>query len=171
MAKRILLLGASGRTGSLAMEYALSLGFEVVALVRRPAAISVKSDKLMLIEGSPLKADDVKKAIIGCDAVVSALNNNRTSDNPWAQPLSPPLFMTNAIRHCLVAMKAQGVRRIVVLSSVGVNESFNDSVFFMRWLIRHTNLKYTFQDHDAQESELQHSGLDWTAVRAAGLCN
>ncbi len=171
MAKRILLLGATGRTGSLALEYALSLGLEVVALVRRAAAISVQSDKLTLIEGSPLNADAVKKALAGCDAVVSTLNNNRTSDNPWAQPLSPALFMTNSIRNCLVAMQAQGVRRIVVLSSVGVNESFGDAVFFMRWLIRHTNLKYTFQDHEAQESELQRSGLDWTAVRAAGLSN
>jgi uncharacterized protein YbjT (DUF2867 family) len=118
-----------------------------------------------------LNADAVKKALVGCDAIVSALNNNRTSDNPWAQPLSPALFMTNAIRNCLKAMNEQGVRRIVVLSSVGVNESFGDAVFFMRWLIRHTNLKFTFQDHDAQESELRHSGVDWTAVRAAGLSN
>ena len=63
------------------------------------------------------------------------------------------------------------MRRIVVLSSVGVNDSFDDAVFFMRWLIRNTNLQYTFQDHDAQESELRRSGVDWTAVRAALLSN
>ena len=171
MGKRILLLGATGRTGSLALEYALSQGLEVTVLVRNPAAITVRSDKLEVIEGSPLLADDVKNALVGCDAVVSALNNNRTSDNPWAKRLSPSLFMTHSIRTCLAAMKEQGMRRIVVLSSVGVNDSFDDAVFFMRWLIRNTNLQYTFQDHDAQESELRRSGADWTAVRAALLNN
>ena len=171
MTKRILLLGATGRTGSLALEYALAQGFEVTALVRRPDAIAVKSDRLTLIEGSPLNADDVARAFAGCDAVVSALNNNRTSDNPWAKRLSPSLFMTNSIRNCLTVMKEQNKRRILVLSSIGVNESFDDAVFFMRWLIRNTNLRYTFQDHDAQESELRRSGMDWTAVRAAGLNN
>ncbi len=171
MIKRILLLGATGRTGRLALEYALAQGLEVTALMRRPAAITVQSDKLAVIEGSPLNADDVKRAMAGCDAVVSALNNNRTSDNPWAKRLSPSLFMTHSIRTCLAAMKEQGMRRIVVLSSVGVNDSFGDAVFFMRWLIRNTNLQYTFQDHDAQEAELRRSGMDWTAVRAALLNN
>ncbi len=171
MAGRILLLGATGRTGSLALEYALSQGLEVTVLVRRPQALNVESDRLTVIEGSPLNAEDVSKALAGCDAVVSALNNNRTSDNPWAKRLSPSMFMTNSIRNCLAAMKEQGMRRIVVLSSVGVNESFGDTVFLMRWLIRNTNLQYTFQDHDAQESELRRSGADWTAVRAAFLTN
>jgi uncharacterized protein YbjT (DUF2867 family) len=171
MAKRILLLGATGRTGRLVLEYALSQGLEVVALVRRPAAITLRSAGLTVIEGSPLNAEDVRKALAGCDAVVSALNNNRTSDNPWAKRLSPSLFMTHSIRTCLAAMKEQGLHRIVVLSSVGANDSFDDAVFFMRWLIRNTNLHFTFQDHDAQESELRRSGMDWTAVRAALLNN
>ena len=171
MTKRILLLGATGRTGRLVLDYALAQGLEVTALVRRPAAITVQSDDLSLIEGSPLNVDDMRKALAGCDAVVSALNNNRTSDNPWAKRLSPSLFMTHSIRTCLAVMKEQGMRRIVVLSSVGVNDSFGDAAFFMRWLIRNTNLQYTFQDHDAQESELRRSGIDWTAVRAALLNN
>lgn len=169
MARRILMLGATGRTGSLALEYALAQGLEVTALVRRPEAVTVQADRLTVVGGSPLNAADVKKALAGCDAVVSALNNNRTSDNPWAKRLSPSLFMTHSIGNCLAAMNEQGVRRIVVLSSVGVNESFGDAVFPMRWLIRNTNLQYTFQDHDAQESELRRSGLEWTAVRAALL--
>ncbi|VVC84653.1 NAD(P)H-binding protein [Sideroxydans sp. CL21] len=171
MTMRILLLGATGRTGRHVLEYALSQGIEVAALVRRAAAITVHSDKLTVVEGSPMNADDVRKAIAGCDAVVSALNNNRTSDNPWARRLSPSLFMTQSIRTCLAAMKEMDMRRIVVLSSVGVNDSFDDAVFVMRWLIRNTNLQYTFQDHDAQESELRRSGMDWTAVRAALLNN
>lgn len=169
MTGRILLLGATGRTGRLSLEYALSQGMEVSALVRNAAAITARSDRLTVIEGSPMNADDVRNAIEGCEAVVSTLNNNRTSDNPWARRLSPSLFMTQSIRTCLAAMKERGMRRIVVLSSVGVNDSFDDAVFVMRWLIRNTNLQYTFQDHDAQESELRRSGMDWTAVRAALL--
>jgi putative NADH-flavin reductase len=61
MTQRILLLWASGRTGSLALECALSLGLEAVALARRPAAITLKSDNQTLIEGSPLNAIDLGK--------------------------------------------------------------------------------------------------------------
>ena len=60
MVKRILLLGATGRTGRLALEYALAQGLAVTALVRRPEAIGVQSDRLTLIKGSPLNADDVQ---------------------------------------------------------------------------------------------------------------
>lgn len=42
-AMKLLLLGATGRTGKLALDYALPLGHEVVALVRDPAKVSVTS--------------------------------------------------------------------------------------------------------------------------------
>lgn len=171
MSKRILLLGATGRTGSFALDYALSKGWQIIALVRRPEAITARSENLTVIQGSPLNSADMFKVIPGCDAVVSFLNNNRTSDMPWAKPVSPPNFMADSVRNAVQAMKAHGIRRIAVLSATGAGDSFVHAPFLIRWMVKNTNLGHTYRDHDAQEAVLTASGLDWTAVRAVRLCN
>ena len=49
--------------------------------------------------------------------MISALNNSRTTDNPWAKPVSPPMFMTHVTRDALTVMGEQNIRRIVVTST------------------------------------------------------
>jgi len=169
--KRILLLGATGRTGGLILDYALSKNLEVVVLARRQDAIRIRSDQLTVINGSPLNLDEVRKSMIGCDAVISALNNNRASDMPWAKPLSPTHLLADSIKNCVIAMKENDVRRIAVLSASGAGESAKYLPFLMRWIVTHTNLAISHRDHDAQEAVLQASGLDWTAARAVALSN
>ena len=61
--KRILLLGATGRTGRHVLDYALKQGLEVSALVRSPDRIAVHSDRLGVRMGSPLNPSDVAEAI------------------------------------------------------------------------------------------------------------
>lgn len=169
--KRILILGATGRTGRLAMDYALRHGYEVNALARDPARITNRSENLKVYEGTPEEMTYVMQAIDGCDAVVSTLNNNRTSDWPWAKQVSPPFFMTRCIKNCVEAMGPLGIKRIVVLSAAGANDSFPSSPLALRLLIRKTNLANVYEDHETSEMVLRDSGLHWTAVRAVGLSN
>ena len=51
----ILVIGASGRNGSLIVKEALSRGHTVTALVRNPSSISAHSG-LTLVKGKPTKA-------------------------------------------------------------------------------------------------------------------
>jgi putative NADH-flavin reductase len=78
--KKILLFGATGRLGRLIMLEALARGFEIVALVRSPEKIATKSPSLLVARGTPENKSDVAKAFEDCDAILSALNNNRASD-------------------------------------------------------------------------------------------
>lgn len=136
---RILLLGASGRTGQLVLDYALSLGHDVVALVRDPAKISGKSatsPKLVLVQGTPENPHDVERAMAGVEAVVSTLNNVRTSEFPWSKPLSPTHLMGDSIRNAVAAMQNNGVRRLVVLSATGVGDSVPLYAIVARRLLR-----------------------------------
>jgi uncharacterized protein YbjT (DUF2867 family) len=165
----ILLLGATGRTGQLVIEEALLRGLRVVALVRRPEALVRTDPSLTVIAGNPLSDVDVANAMKNCDAVISTLNNNRTSDAPWAKPVSPPSFMTNVMRNVLTAANTQSVRRMVLMSAAGAGDSFDDMPWIMRWLVRKTNLSHTFRDHDEQEALLKASSLDWTILRPVGL--
>lgn len=168
---KVLALGATGRTGRWVLEYALRAGHDVVALVRTPEKISARSPKLSVVCGTPENADDVFAAVRGCQAVVSTLNNKRASDLPWARPVSPPTLMARSIGNALTAMRLTGARRIVVLSALGVGDSFTIAPAVVRFLIRWTNLRISYQDHEAQEALLRESTLDWTSVRAAILTN
>lgn len=169
MSHKILLLGATGRTGRLVIEEALAQGHQVVALVRRPEALALQTSGLAVIGGNPSSADDVRRALQGCDAVISTLNNNRASDAPWAKPVSPPGFMSGVMRHVVAAMQAQQVRRLAVLTAAGAGDSFADVPWLFRVLIRKTNLGHTYRDHDEQELVVMSSGLEWTVARPVGL--
>lgn len=171
MALKLLVLGASGRTGRWILQYGLEAGHDIVALVRSPDKIVTKSRNLSVIPGTPENANDIVRAIGGCNAVVSALNNNRASDLPWARPVSPPMLMTRSAGNAVAAMRAIGARRIVVLSAIGVGDSFAHAPIVTRLLMHWTNLRVVFEDHEAQEALLRESGLDWTCVRAAILTN
>jgi putative NADH-flavin reductase len=153
------------------VQYALSSGHGVVALARNPEKIAVSSPNLSIVTGTPENADDIESALTGCDAVISTLDNNRSSDLPWAKPVSPPLFMVRSISHTITAMCARGIRRIVVVSALGAGDSFRYAPFITRLLARRTNLRLSYADHEAQEELLQGSELDWTCVRPAILTN
>jgi uncharacterized protein YbjT (DUF2867 family) len=170
MAHNILLLGATGRTGRLVIDEALSQGHQVVALVRRPSALAPRAG-LTVVGGDPASGADVQRALAGCNAVISTLNNNRTSDSPFAKPVSPAGFMTGVMRHVVAAMQAQGVRRLAVPSAAGAGDSFSHMPWVFRVLVRKTNLSHTYRDHDDQERVVMGSGLAWTVARPVGLHN
>lgn len=171
MTNRILVFGGNGRTGIEVVKLALQRGIGVNAIVRNPESLEISSDLLSVIKGTPMDAEIVTKAMNGVDAVVSTLNNGRKSDNPWAKPTSPVNLMEVSTKNALAAMQKCQVRRISVLSSAGVGDSFRDSPWLFRLLIKRTNMKQAFYDHNAVEAALRASDVDWTLARAMGLTN
>ncbi|MGR3934375.1 NAD(P)-dependent oxidoreductase [Streptomyces sp. BRA346] len=93
----------------------------------------------------------------------------RASDNPWAKPVSPPAFMTNAARSTLAVMGEQGIRRIVLASTQGAGDDWAHLNPLMRAFIRGSNLKTGFADHDGVDRTVRASGTDWTLARAVAL--
>ena len=171
MTKTILLYGGSGRTGTLVMQQALAAGHSVRALVRNPTVISQNHADLTLIKGTPENADDVAKAMQGCDAVISTLNNARASDSPFAKPVNRDTLLKDIFDITIAEMHDQGLRRIVSLGAAGVNESYETAPLFMRMLIKWSNLGHAYRDHEMVEDALAASGLDWTVGRAMMLGN
>ena len=66
---KLLVLGASGRTGQHIVAQALSRGHTVTALVRDPGKITAR-DGLTLIQGTPTNAADMAGAVGDTDADV-----------------------------------------------------------------------------------------------------
>lgn len=129
----ILILGATGRTGSLILLEALRRGHKVTALVRTPSGLDkftadlpdAQRANLTVVRGTPLSAADTNSAVSTALAtttsstgdvssssslvVISALSPRRTSENPWAAPHptdSPPRMMADSIANVITALQA-----------------------------------------------------------------
>ncbi len=165
----LLVLGGSGRTGAHVLEYAVQRGHRVRALARNPDKMQAPAG-VELIQGTPANIDDIRRAAKGTEAVISVLNNSRASDNPWAKPVSPPMFMTNAARHTLTVMSEQGIRRIVLTSTQGAADDWTRLNPLIKALIKLSNIKAGFADHTGLDQLIRaSSGIDWTLARAVTL--
>jgi uncharacterized protein YbjT (DUF2867 family) len=166
--ERILILGASGRTGTHAVHMALAKGYQVVVMVRNPAKISARQG-LTIIKGLPTNISDVRKAMQGCQAVISLLSPLTRGEALSFRKIDPPRVLETSIGNVLEAMPNYGVKRIMILSSVGVGDSWPYAPWYVKLLVRLTNFKVIFADHNAQERLVQASGTDWTIARPVGL--
>lgn len=166
---KIAILGATGRTGKWIITESLSRGHELVALVRSPEKLEKASPRLHIVTGTPVSLDDVKKAIAGVDAVLSALNIKRVSDLPFAKVITPKDLISASIKNAIDAMHELHVKRIVVISAFGVNETRKSIGAIGRLFLYGTNIKYAYLDHERQERLLAASDLDWTALRPTML--
>ena len=82
--------------------------------------------------------------------------------------------MAHAVRSSLAVMKEHDVKKIVVVGTSGVGSSRAYSGWFKNWIVDHSNLKITFDDHEAVEQVLgaeaeKDKKLRWVDVRAVGL--
>ncbi len=167
----ILILGATGRTGERLLHEALADGYRVTILVRDRRKIGISSGKLTVVERATLDADSLQQAISGCDAVISTLNISRTSDFPWSSLRTPPTFLSDLLTRLIPICEAQHVRRLIVVTAWGANETRQHIPFWFRWLIDYSNIGVAYRDHERQEQLLTQSRLDWTIVRPVGLTN
>jgi uncharacterized protein YbjT (DUF2867 family) len=175
---KLLILGGSGRTGKLLIAEALRKGHTVNALVRNISSLSSfreysSGDKAMLAiyAGSPADKKNIEKAMDDCEAVLSVLNISRTSDFPWSPLRTGDHFLSEVLNDTVDLCQQKNIRRIIITTAWGVNETKAVIPSWFRWIIDHSNVGVAYRDHERQEFILQKTGLDWTAVRPVGLTN
>jgi len=168
---KILILGSTGRTGKWLVREAINRGHHVHALVRNPAKLSVKSEKLITFSGSPLNEEEMNQAMEGCEAILIALNISRKSDFPWAKVLSPENLLSETMKNIIEQAPEQGIKRVITITAAGVGDSAKYLPGWFSWIIRNSNIGVTYRDHERQEKLLMESKLDWTIVRPVGLSN
>ncbi|HWZ02037.1 MAG TPA: NAD(P)H-binding protein [Mucilaginibacter sp.] len=168
---RVLVLGATGRTGSYLVSEAIKTGYTVNVLVRDKNRSGINSGLISVFEGVPTNKAELLAAMQNCDAILSALNISRTSDFPWAKLRTPENFLSASIKNIIEAAVELNVKRIIITSAWGVAETKKDIPWWFRLLIDHSNIGYAYRDHERQEELLKNSNLNWTAVRPVGLTN
>jgi putative NADH-flavin reductase len=164
---KVLVLGSTGRTGKLIIEEALKRGHDISAIARDPEKLN--DFKIDITHGSPYDYETVEKAISGCDAVINTLNVSRKSDNPWDALAAPKDMISKSASNALKAMKKEGIKRFVALSTIGAGRSWNTSPGILKFMVSISNLKHAFKDHGVQEELLEKSAMDYTICRAPML--
>lgn len=167
---RVLLLGATGRTGKHVLAHLLKAGHVVNVIVRDKAKLD-NNGQLHVFESDTINKPILEQAIKGCEAIISALNVSRTSDFPWARLRTPETFLSDAMANIIAVAEEAGIKRVLVCSAWGVHETRKDLPVWFRWLIDYSNIGAAYRDHERQELLLQQSKLDFTLIRPVGLTN
>ena len=153
---RVLVLGATGGIGKFLLEFATARGHEVTAFVRSPQKIALKNERLRVVPGDLLHAEQLAQVLLGQDVVLSAFGpatlRRVTTRGEFGTALA-------------TAMGRSGVRRAVVVSSGLLFEEQNA----IGNLLRGTLFRNLLPDMSAMEATLEKDGLEWTIVRPPRL--
>lgn len=159
---KITIFGATGGTGQALLQQALAAGHEVTAYVRTPAKVTVKHERLTLVQGNLDESTQVRQAIAGADAVISALGPTR---NTLERPL------THGMQQIVAAMKAENVDRLIAATGAGVADPNDQPQLIGRLfgLALRLFARHVLADSQGMVAAIRSSGLDWTLARAPRL--
>jgi putative NADH-flavin reductase len=162
MKKNVVIFGASGKTGHELMKQALTNDYSVTAFVRNPSKLKIAHGNLNVIQGDIADYQTVAHAIMKQDVVLSALGA--------ASPFKFDQSVGEGTRNIVKAMEVDGVSRFIYMSFAGVKESRHASGFVIKHIAPKI-LSTEIAGHEARESMIKQSGLNWTIVRAVTLTN
>lgn len=148
---KFLVLGATGATGTLFTDAAITAGHQVVALVRNPQKLPAR-EGLQAVSGDVRDTEAIARAGNGTDAVISTLGVGSTRE--------PDSLIHDATRAVIDAAAHTGLQRIVWQSALGVGESYPKISLLMR--LGYRAAPEVFRDKARAEQLLRASTLDWT---------
>jgi putative NADH-flavin reductase len=162
----IVIFGANGPTGRLLTRQALAAGHMVRAFTRHPQAFPFQDPRLQVLSGDVFDSSTVDSAIVGQDAVLSALGG------PFSR--KPSTVQSQGTANIMDAMRRHGVRRLVCVSSSAISgwDDPEEGLLFRKVLqpfVVGVVGRGTYADQRQMEAMVVNSGLDWTIVRPSGL--
>ena len=159
---KIALIGATRGTGKHVLDQALERGHEVTVLVRDPSKLQA-GPKLRVIQGDGRNLADVEKAVQGQDAVITCIGASQLK--------TAEFLVSTSARPLVEAMKKHGVKRLLLLSTLGAGDSAGvmKLVFPIMRLFAKPMYQTIFEDKNRAEEIITATELDWTLVRPPRL--
>ncbi len=157
---QLLVVGATGGTGQQAVEQALERGHSVTAFVRDPAKLGIQHPNLTVITGDVLKPETLLPAMRRQDAVLCSLGSRPGSQQNHS--------VSEGTKNLIEAMRLAHVRRLLVVSSLGVGDSYAGAPLFSKLFIK-TFLSGPIAEKEIQEQAIWESKLDWIVARPTRL--
>lgn len=157
---RLLVLGATGKTGTELVDLGLARGHEVTAFVRSPEKITRRHPLLRVLGGDPRNVNELTTALAGQDVVLSALGVRPP------KAFRPHTLVEECAASTVAAMTRAGVRRLVLVSVAVLFPEKSVRFTFFRWVLKHI-----MRDQSAAEAIVRATDLEWTIARPPRLLN
>ncbi|MGV9772418.1 NAD(P)-dependent oxidoreductase [Streptosporangium sp. NPDC003464] len=157
---KLLVFGATGGTGARLLTQALDAGHDVTVVARAPDGIPEKDRaRSAVIRGDVLEPRTWSAATGGHDAVLSCLGSRDRKH--------PTTVYSQGTAKIIEAMRSAGVRRLVCLSSAGLEIPPGTPLpqrLVTRYLIQRL-YRHGYADMATMEGIVRASTLDWTVIR------
>ncbi|MGP8124687.1 MAG: NAD(P)-dependent oxidoreductase [Nitrososphaerales archaeon] len=145
---RVLVFGASGKTGRLVVKESLEGGHQVLAFVRNPSKLDLSHAQPTVTSGDVTSAAGVDLAVQCSDAVVSVLGQ---------APNSPRNVCSVEVANIVESTSKHGIRRLICLSDYGNGETRTRGLYArFLWLVIREHL----EDKEKMEETVRSSGLE-----------
>ena len=160
---KLLVFGASGKTGREVVRQALARRYMVTAFVRQTARLPIAHANLRLVAGRrSSNPEAIARVVAGQTAVISTLGGG--------QPMTHDQVVIEGVRAIARAAEQASVERLLYLSFIGVHDS-RDAAGFVLSRLATTLLRHEVADHEVKEAAITASFVDWTIVRPPKLTN
>ncbi len=154
---KIVLFGATGKTGSIVLELALKAGHEVTAVARDTSKITLSHENLTVKTVKIFDKNSVIEVSRYAELAISCLGgdaNNRST------------LLSDMIKIIVPAIKEAGVKEIFHISSAGIHDEMPGVVanLFVKLFF-----KNAIADHRIAAEFIINSGLDYLILRPLSL--
>jgi len=166
----VLLIGASKGLGYQVLKELLSKKITVNCLIRRKGLINFESKYLKIFYGDATNLSDLKKSIGNSECIISTINVQRKNIFPWSRLTNSKTTISDFAKNSIIVSEDK-INRIITISAWGVGESMEKIPKLFKFLIKFSNLKYPYIDHDIHEKVIENSNLNWTIIRPTALTN
>ncbi|NTU72471.1 MAG: NAD(P)H-binding protein [Coriobacteriia bacterium] len=151
---KLIVFGATGRTGRHVVEKALGHGHAVTAFTHS-TPLAVSHANLSAVSGDARDFESVSAAVAGHTAVAFALSGAGNHEPA----------MANVIH----AMAEHDVRRLSAVSAAGTFARNDKSLPLAYRALVATALRSAYDDLERMEQRIMASDLDWAIIRPVGL--
>jgi putative NADH-flavin reductase len=157
---KLLILGATGKTGRHLVTQALEKGHTVTILARDRAKAGIQHERLRIVEGDVTNNAALGEAMRNQDAVISALGRGMSFKSEH--------LIERSVPGILAAMQTHGIRRLMFTSAMGVGDSYRDAPVMAKLFFR-TLLRGIYADKAIGEQMIRNSPLEWTIAHPVQL--
>ncbi|MFD1162085.1 NAD(P)-dependent oxidoreductase [Hwangdonia seohaensis] len=181
----VLVVGASGATGSKLVEQLLAKNHQVKVIVRSPEKLPESwkpNGNLEIISASILELSDTEMVEIvkDCQAVASCLGHNLTFKGIYGQPRKLVTDATRRLCHAIKSNYPQSPTKFVLMNTTGNrNRDLNEPISFaqkcviglLRLLLPPHVDNEKAADYLRTQIGQNNNFIEWVAVRPDGLIN
>lgn len=154
----VLVAGATGSIGRFVVQHLLAGGHAVRGLTRHPDQAQEREPRVQWTQGDFQLPDSLEGVANGVDRIVFAAGSKS-----WEDPSnSPELVDFGGVRELCERGKRAGVKRMVVISSVGTHNPLKQASDHLRNVLK---WKAKAEEH------LRASGLEHSILRPLGMWN